>query len=146
MAAWLVWLIVAGGFAVGESASGTFVLLMMSGGALGGAVTAASGAPAPVQVIVALVVTLGLVWLVRPVAIRHLNPGPAAITGTDALVGRDALVLTRVTRDGGLVRLNGAEWSARAKDPNQDLPEGTRVSVLAIEGATAIVWQNPFEL
>lgn len=146
MAAWLVWLIVSGVFAAGETASGTFVLLMMSGGALGGAVTAAAGGPLPLQVVVALLVTIGLVWLVRPVAIRHMNPGPAVITGPQALVGQEAVVLTRVTRDGGLVRLNGAQWSARAKDPDQDLPAGTRVSVLAIEGATAVVWHNPFEL
>jgi membrane protein implicated in regulation of membrane protease activity len=142
---WLVWLIIAGVLAAGETASGTFVLLMMSGGAAGGAITAALGGPLLLQVIVALIVTVGLVWLVRPVAVRHLNPGPAAITGTDALVGRSAVVLSAVTRDGGRVRLNGAEWSARAKDPRQDLPAGTRVSVIAIEGATAVVWKDPFE-
>ena len=141
----LVWLIIAGVLAAGETASGTFVLLMMSGGAAGGAITAALGGPLLLQVIVALIVTVGLVWLVRPVAVRHLNPGPAAITGTDALVGRDAVVLSAVTRDGGRVRLNGAEWSARAKDPRQDLPAGTRVSVIAIDGATAVVWKDPFE-
>lgn len=144
MPAWLVWLIIAGILAGGETMSGTFVLIMMSGGAVGGAVTAAIGAPLLVQVIVAVVVTVGLVWLVRPVAIRHLNPGPAAITGSQALVGRDAVVLHEVTRDGGRVRLNGAEWSARSKDPAQQLPAGTRVSVIAIEGATAVVWKDPF--
>ena len=143
--AWLIWLIVAGVFAGGEALTGTFVLLMMSGGAVGGAVAAAVGGPLLVQVIVAIVVALGLVWLVRPVAIRHLNPGPAAITGSDALVGREAVVLQQVTRDGGRVRLNGSEWSARAKDPKQDLPAGTRVSVIAIDGATAVVWKDPFE-
>jgi len=145
MPSWLVWLIIAGVLAGGEAATGTFVLLMMSGGAVGGAVAAAFGAGLFIQVIVALVVTIGLVWLVRPVAIRHMNPGPAAITGTEALVGRDAIVLHQVTRDGGRVRLNGAEWSARAKDPRQDLPAGTRVSVIAIDGATAVVWKDPFE-
>jgi membrane protein implicated in regulation of membrane protease activity len=145
MPAWLVWLIIAGILAGGEAMSGTFVLLMMSGGAVGGAVTAALGGPLLAQVIVAVVVTLGLVWLVRPVAIRHLNPGPAAITGSDALVGREAVVMTQVDRDGGRVRLNGAEWSARAKDPAQELPVGTRVSVIAIDGATAVVWKDPFE-
>jgi membrane protein implicated in regulation of membrane protease activity len=140
----LVWLIIAGVFAGGEAATGTFVLLMMSGGAVGGAATAALGAPVLVQVVVSIVLTLGLLWLVRPVAVRHLNPGPAAITGSQALVGREAVVLSEVTRDGGRVRLNGAEWSARAKDPRQELPAGTRVSVIAIEGATAIVWQDPF--
>ncbi len=144
MPAWLVWLIIGGIFAGGEAVTGTFVLLMMSGGAVGGAVTAAIGGPLLAQVIVSIVVTIGLVWLVRPVAIRHLNPGPAAITGSEALVGRDAVVLHEVTRDGGRVRLNGAEWSARSKDPAQQLPAGTRVSVIAIDGATAVVWKDPF--
>ena len=144
MADWLVWLIIAGVFAGGETATGTFVLLMMSGGALGGAIAAAAGAVLLPQIIVALVVTLGLLWLVRPIAIRHLNPGPAAITGSEALIGREAVVLSAVTRDGGRVRLNGAEWSARSRDPRQELPAGTRVSVVAIDGATAVVWQDPF--
>ncbi|HEY7010819.1 MAG TPA: NfeD family protein, partial [Jatrophihabitantaceae bacterium] len=85
MPAWLVWLIIAGAFAGGEAATGTFVLLMMSGGAIGGAVAAALGGPILAQVVVAIIMTLGLLWLVRPVAIRHMNPGPAAITGVDAL-------------------------------------------------------------
>ena len=144
MPAWLVWLIVAGLFAGGEAMTGTFVLLMMSGGAVGGAVAAAVGGPLLVQVVVAIVMTLALLWLVRPVAVRHLNPGPAAITGSEALVGREAVVLSAVTRDGGRVRLNGAEWSARSRDPNQELPAGARVSVVAIDGATAVVWQDPF--
>jgi membrane protein implicated in regulation of membrane protease activity len=144
MPVWLVWLIIAGVFAGGETVTGTFVLLMMSGGAVGGAVTAAVGGPLLAQIVVAIVVTMGLLWLVRPVAVRHLNPGPAAITGSEALVGREALVLSAVTRDGGRVRLNGAEWSARSRDPNQELPAGARVSVVAIDGATAVVWQDPF--
>jgi membrane protein implicated in regulation of membrane protease activity len=143
MAPWLIWLIVAAALAAGEAVSGTFILLMMSGGAVAGAITA-TFAPAVVQVIVAIIGTLALLWLVRPVAIRHLNPGPAAITGSDALVGREAVVLSAVTQDGGRVRLNGAEWSARAIDPKQQLPAGTRVSVVAIDGATAVVWQDPF--
>lgn len=143
MAPWLIWLIIAGALAAGEVSTGTFILLMMAGGAAAGAITA-TFAPAAVQVVVAIVATLALLWLVRPIAIRHLNPGPAAITGADALVGREAIVLSQVTQDGGRVRLNGAEWSARAIDPKQDLPAGTRVSVVAIEGATAVVWQDPF--
>jgi membrane protein implicated in regulation of membrane protease activity len=141
---WLVWLIVAGLLAAGESASGTFVLVMMAGGAGAAAITAALGGALFLQIAVALVMTLGLVWLVRPVALRHLHPGPAAITGSAALVGREAVVLADVTVDGGRVRLNGGEWSARAKDPAQALVPGTRVSVVQIDGATAVVWKDPF--
>src|SRR5664279_265374 len=143
MSAWLVWLIITGVLAAGETASGAFVLVMMAGGAAAATITATATGSLLLQVIVSIVVTLGLLWLVRPVAIRHLNPGPAAITGSDALVGREAVVLSEVTRDGGRVRLNGSEWSARARDPAQVLPAGTRVSVLAIDGATAVVWLDP---
>ncbi len=143
MPAWLIWLIVAGALAAGEAMSGTFILLMVSGGAVAAAITA-TFAPAVIQVIVGVLGTLALLWLVRPIAVRHTNPGPAAITGTDALVGRDAVVLSAVSQDGGRVRLNGSEWSARAQDPKQDLPAGTRVTVVGIDGATAVVWQDPF--
>lgn len=144
MPAWLAWLIVAGVLAAAETTSTAFVLIMGAGGAVAAAVAAGLGANVFVQAIVAIAGTLALLWLVRPVAIRHLNPGPVAITGSDALVGRDAVVLADVTRDGGRVRLNGAEWSARAADPKQELKPGTVVTVLAIDGATAVVYRDPF--
>jgi membrane protein implicated in regulation of membrane protease activity len=140
---WLIWLIIAGVFAGAETASLSFVLLMVSGGAAAAAVAAALGAPAVLQILVAILGTLALLWLVRPVALRHLHSGPLTVTGTDALVGCDAVVLSNVTRDAGRVRLNGGEWSARAMDPKQDLPAGTLVTVVAIDGATAVVWQDP---
>jgi membrane protein implicated in regulation of membrane protease activity len=140
----LAWLIVAGVLAAAETTSTAFVLIMGAGGAVAAAVAAGLGANVFVQAIVAIAGTLALLWLVRPVAIRHLNPGPVAITGSDALVGRDAVVLADVTRDGGRVRLNGAEWSARAADPKQELKPGTVVTVLAIDGATAVVYRDPF--
>jgi membrane protein implicated in regulation of membrane protease activity len=144
MPAWLVWLIIAGVLAAGEAASGTFVMLMIGGGAVGGAVTAAAGGPLLIQVVVFILVTVALLWLVRPIAIRRLQSSPPAITNSEALVGRDAVVLTPVSRDeGGRVRLNGGEWSARTIDPIQELLPGTRVTVIAIEGATAIVWRDP---
>ena len=144
--AWLVWLIAAGVLGAAETASLSFVLLMFSGGALGASATAALGGPLPLQFVVAILVTLGLVWLVRPVAIRHLHPGPAAVTGAEALVGMEAVVLAEVTRDGGRVRLNGGEWTARTRDPEQVLAVGQRVSVVAIDGATAVVRDDPLYL
>jgi membrane protein implicated in regulation of membrane protease activity len=143
MPAWLIWLILAGAFTAGELASLSLVLVMAAGGALAGALSAAVGAPLFAQVLVALAGSLLLLWLVRPVALRHLHPDPAISTGTDALLGRDAVVLAEVTKDGGRVRLNGAEWSARTMDPRQELHAGTTVTVVAIDGATAVVWQDP---
>jgi len=146
MDAWLVWLIAAGVLAAAETTSLSFYLLMASGGAAAGSIAAALGAPVVVQFAVAIVGTLALLWLVRPIAIRHLNSGATAITGSAALVGEHAVVLSTVTQEGGRVRLNGGEWTARAKDPKQTLAAGTRVTVLGIDGATAVVWQDPFDV
>jgi len=57
-----------------------------------------------------------------------------------------------VSMDFGRVRLNGAEWSARTVDRSQLIPAGVVVSVVAIDGATAVVapavhpsqrWEGP---
>jgi membrane protein implicated in regulation of membrane protease activity len=142
---WLAWLLVSAAFAAAETVSTAFVLIMVAGGAGAAAIAAGLGAGVFLQIVVAIAGTLALLWLVRPVAIRHLNPGPPAITGSDALVGHEAVVLRDVTREGGRVRLNGAEWSARAADPKQELTPGTVVTVLAIDGATAVVYHEPFQ-
>jgi membrane protein implicated in regulation of membrane protease activity len=63
---------------------------------------------------------------------------PHAIrTGAAALVGARAVVLRRVDSQGGLVRIGGEEWSARAYVPDQVLEPGVQVEVAEIQGATA---------
>ncbi|MCU1657320.1 MAG: hypothetical protein JWO57_1976 [Pseudonocardiales bacterium] len=143
MPAWLIWLIVSGAFAAAEAVTLTLVLVMFAGGAAAAAIVAAFGAPVVLQCIVAIVATIALLGVVRPVARRHLVLGPGVVTGTDALVGTEAIVLSKVDQHDGRVRLNGAEWSARAFDPTQVLPAGTVVRVIHIAGATAVVWQEP---
>lgn len=139
MSAWLVWLIVAGLFAGAETASTTLVFVMFSGGAAVAASVAALGAPVAVQALVAIVVSIALLAAVRPVVRRHLMSGPPAITGSDALVGREAVVLQSVDANDGRVRLNGGEWTARTANRSQVLPPGSVVRVVQIVGATAVV-------
>ena len=62
-----------------------------------------------------------------------------ARTGTDALVGRKAVVLRPVDAMGGRIRIGGEEWSARAYLDGESFAEGARVEVVKIEGATALV-------
>ena len=58
--------------------------------------------------------------------------------GSDALVGRSALVTREVSASGGLVHLTGEDWSARSFDEDLVIPAGTRVDVFLIQGATAL--------
>ena len=97
------------------------------------------GAPESLQLLTFAVTGAVGLLAVRPVARRHLALGPPSRDGSDALVGRSALVTREVSVDGGLVTLSGEDWSARAYDEDLVIPAGVRVDVLEIEGATALV-------
>ena len=141
MHAWLIWTILAAALAAAEALSLDLVLIMCAGGATTAAIAAGAGASAPVQVGVAVAAAMALLVVVRPVAQRHLTSGSGVhITGTAALVGRDAVATTEVDARQGRVRLNGAEWSARSFDPSQVIVAGSTVRVMEIDGATAVVW------
>ncbi len=77
----------------------------------------------------------------RPIARRHINMPPQLRTGTAALIGRTAIVTERIVNDHGVgqVRIDGEVWSARAYDEDKVLEAGTRVHVMEIRGATALV-------
>ena len=91
--------------------------------------------------LVFIVGAIGSVWFLRPIARRHLHMPAALRTGTAALEGTKAVVLQRVDVNGGRVRIGGEEWSARAYMEDQVLEPGTRVEVVKIEGATALVYE-----
>jgi membrane protein implicated in regulation of membrane protease activity len=55
-------------------------------------------------------------------------------------VGRTGYVLDEVSDHGGRVRIGGEEWSARPYDETLVIPVGTKVDVLQIEGASALVY------
>jgi membrane protein implicated in regulation of membrane protease activity len=137
--AWVIWLVAAGVLAVGEVLTVGFFLGPIALAAAVAAVVAAAGAAVGLQVLAFIVVSIGSLGIVRPVAVRHLRTPTRVRTGTAALVGSRAVVLERVDADGGRVKIGGEVWSARAYDEDAVLPEGARVHVLKIEGATALV-------
>jgi membrane protein implicated in regulation of membrane protease activity len=139
MEAWVIWLIVAVVFGIGEIATLGFFLAPFAGGALVAALVSGAGGGAVGSWIAFLVVSVVLLAALRPVARRHLKQAPSLRTGTAALVGRTATVVEKVGGDEGCVRLDGEIWTARAYDEEQVFEPGTRVQVLEIRGATALV-------
>jgi membrane protein implicated in regulation of membrane protease activity len=139
MPEWVFWLIFAAVLAAGEIATMGFFLGAVALAALPAAAVAAAGGGLALQLIVFILGSVTSLAFFRPVARRHLQTPPAIRTGTAALVGARALVLERVHADGGRVKIGGEEWSARPYDEEQVFDEGTRVEVLKIEGATALV-------
>jgi membrane protein implicated in regulation of membrane protease activity len=140
--AWLVWVVAAVLLAVGEILTpGLFFLGPVALGAGVAAVVAALGAAVWLQLIVFAAVSAASLAVLRPLARRHLQMPAAIRTGTAALEGAHAVVLQRVDDHGGRVRIGGEEWSARAFMPDQVIEPGTRVEVMKIEGATALVYE-----
>jgi len=141
MDAWVIWILVAVAFAIGELATTTFVLAPFSGGALVAALIAAIGGGAVVSWAVFIVVSLLLLWVVRPIARAHMKTPAQLRTGTAALIGRRAIVLERIANDEGVgcVRIDGEVWTARAYVEDQVIEAGTPVEVIEIRGATALV-------
>ncbi|WP_159944595.1 MULTISPECIES: NfeD family protein [unclassified Nocardiopsis] len=140
MDAWLVWLIIAIGLGVAEVFTLTFVLGLLAVAALVAALLGAIGLPVAVQIIGFTATAAAGIYLVRPIMQRQMLGGPAARSGAEALVGRSAVVLREISGDQGRVKLSGEEWSARCIDEDLVIPVGTRVDVMEIDGATAVVY------
>jgi|SRR5215210_328815 len=138
---WALWVGLAVVLGVVEIATLDLMFLMLAAGALAGGVTAVAGGPVVLQVVVAMVVAIGMLAVVRPIALRHLRTPLAIRTGTAALVGAPAVALEQVDAHSGQVKLRGEVWSARTFDPSTVIEAGRNVEVAQIDGATAIVYE-----
>jgi len=140
----LIWLIVGLGLAGAEAVTGDLSLLMLSGGALAAAGSSwLLGLPVWVDGVVFLVVSVLLLVLVRPVLRRRLTSGTGLPEPVKALEGKPAVVLEPVSRHHGRIKLDGEVWTARPYNDDDLYQPGEQVTVMHIDGATAVVWQNP---
>lgn len=140
----MIWLIAGVALAAAEALTGDFFLLMLAGGALATAgVTAVTDFPVWVDAVIFAVTSLALILGVRPVLLRRFAAPPPTPTGVAALTGKQALVLQEVGEHAGQIKLGGDVWTARPLDTTEVYPVGTTVTVMEIDGATAVVWRGP---
>lgn len=139
----LIWLIAGAALAAAEALTGDFVLLMLGGAALATAgVSAATDAPVWIDAVVFAVFSLVLLLGVRPILRRRYSVPPALTMGVEALPGKHALVLEQVGEHAGRVKIDGDVWTARPLDVTDVYEPGTTVTVMQIDGATAVVWRG----
>ena len=140
MHSWIGWLIVAAVLGVAELLTTTLAFGLIAIAAVAAAVVGAFHLSFALQ-LVAFAVTAGAgLGFVRPIAIKHIKQPPALRTGVAALVGRSGIVLEEVTEHSGRVRIDGEEWSSRPYDESLVIPVGTKVDIMQIKGATALVY------
>ena len=141
MDGWVLWLIAAALFGIGEMLTTSFFLAPFSVGATCAAITDVAGAGEIASWAVFVVVSLLMLLVVRPIAKAHMKMPPQLRTGTAALIGKQAIVLERIVNDEGVgcVKIDGEVWTARTLDDDQVIEKGQRVQVVEINGATALV-------
>ncbi|MBJ7330747.1 MAG: NfeD family protein [Solirubrobacteraceae bacterium] len=137
---WVIFIVLAVIFAVGEIATTSFFLGPFAISALLAAIADAAGAPIVASWAIFVAGGALLLTFVRPVAKRHLYTPPQIRTGTAALQGQGGIVLERIVNDEGVgtVRINGEVWTARSYD-ERPIEAGEKVQVVEIRGATALV-------
>ncbi len=93
-----------------------------------------------VQVGVFLVVSIILLILTRPVAVKYFNKDRTK-TNAESLIGQHGLVLEDVDtlKSTGRVEVNGQEWSAKTDEPDGYIGKNTVVVIDGIQGVKLIV-------
>jgi membrane protein implicated in regulation of membrane protease activity len=142
MPVWLIWLVAALALAGAEALTGDLFLLMLSGGALAAVGSSLLVDNYVVDGVVFLAVALLLLVLVRPALRRRFAAGTGLPEPMKALEGKSALVLDRVGRHEGQVKLEGEVWTARPLNDDDVFEAGDHVTIMRIDGATAVVFKT----
>ncbi len=136
----MAWLIIFIVLLVIEIITMGLTTIWFAGGALMALLMAFIGFGLPVQIGVFLVVSVALLILTRPVAVKFFNTERQK-TNAESLIGQQAVVLKDVDtlHAAGLVEVNGQEWSAKTDEPNGFIPKDSVVSIEGIQGVKLIV-------
>lgn len=138
----MLWILLGCALAAGEIVTAGFFLAPFAAAALAAFAVDLAGAPDAISVATFLVLGVGLFGFVRPVAKRHIQLPSATRTGTRRLIGERAMVVGRIdpALGTGSVKIGGEVWTARLyHEDDLALEPGTRVDVIDIQGATALV-------
>ena len=136
---WLIWLILAAVFAVGEMFTEGFFLIWFAVGAAAASVAALLEVSTPYQWVLFLVVSGVLVLFTRRFADRFTKKQPPGI-GADRYVGQTGVILEEVDnlKNTGQVRIGKEEWRADS-GTDEVIPVGKRVKVTGLDGTHLVV-------
>ena len=134
-----VWLGLMVLFLVLEGVSVALVSLWFAVGALAAVVTALLGGELWLQITVFVVVSGGMLALLRPALRKYFNPRLTK-TNVDSVIGATGLVTEDVENltAQGRVKIGGIYWAARSTS-GEMLPADTQVKVDRVEGVKVFV-------
>ena len=136
----LCWLLLSAVFIILEIASLGLTSIWFAGGAFVAAIAGALGGGLVIQILCFVAVSVVLLIFTRPVAIRFLDANTEK-TNAEALIGQHAVVLQEINNLEGVgqAKVNGMEWTARAREDTDVIPIGEKVKIVEIQGVKLIV-------
>ncbi len=141
-----IWLAAAVVFGLGEMATvGSFFLLPFALGALVASLFAFAGAGVGLEWLTFIVVSVGSLLALRPIARRLDRNEPTEGIGAKRLIGQPALVLEEIKggiHELGLVRVHREEWRAESVDGSV-VPAGSTVRIVDVRGTRVVVHHIP---
>lgn len=142
----LFWLIVLVVMIALELVSMGLTTIWFAGGSLVAFVLALFDVPFLVQVIVALVVSLILLFFTRPIAVKYFNKDRVR-TNVESMIGEQAIVISEINNLQGVgrVTIGGKEWSARTTVDGVTVAVGAVVVVKEVSGVKLIVEERKEE-
>lgn len=134
-----IWLVIVAVMLIIEIFTMGLTTIWFSIGALASAVAAAFGAPLGIQILLFVAVSLLVMFLVRPFAMRVVNKERMK-TNIEAVVGEQAVVQETIDnlKEQGKVIFRGVDWMARSID-NSLIPEGELVQIEEVSGVKLVV-------
>ena len=121
-----------------EIATMGLTTIWFAGGALVAFLVAVLGLGLGVQIIIFAIVSLALLAVTRPLAMKYFNQERQK-TGAELLIGQKALVEIDTLSSKGRVEVRGQEWAAKTDAPEGKIPKNAIVVVEGIQGVKLIV-------
>lgn len=123
-----------------ELVTTSLTTIWFAGGALVSFIMAMFKAPLWTQIAAFFAVSIVLLIFTRPVFTKILKIGGAK-TNVDGLIGQRARVISEINNNesAGYAVVGGQEWTARAQNDSDIIPENTIVEIVGVSGVKLIV-------
>ena len=136
----VVWLVAMIVLLVIEGVVPGLISIWFALGALAALVSALLHAPLWLQIVWFLAVSIAALALTRPLAKKYIN-AKTQPTNADMLIGKECVVRESIDNvlGAGAVSVDGKVWTARTRNDDIKVPEGSQAVVVRIEGVKLIV-------
>ena len=134
------WLLLTAALLVIEALTAGLTTIWFAGGSIVALILTFLGAPVWLQTGAFAAVSLILLLITRPLALKYMNKGKGE-TSLDRLIGREVLVTEQIDnlRGTGEVQVDGQYWMARSADSDLTIEKGETARVRSIQGVKLIV-------